>query len=93
MADFPDDADRVSILGCGRPDGGAANGAKRMLPGTKLGVKYYCADRNFEWDMKRRIVHIYDPQDTNARAEFYLLTHSDGPVRDNSYKMCQTIIY
>lgn len=67
--------------------------AKRMLPGTKVGIKYYCATRDFEWDMKRRIVHIYDRNDKNVPAEFYLLTHTDGPVRDNSYSKCETIIY
>jgi hypothetical protein len=73
--------------------GVAAIHAKRMLPGTKVGVKYYCATRDFEWDMKRRIVHVYDRLNANVRSEFYLLTHSDGPVRDNSYSMCQTIVY
>ena len=68
--------------------------SKRSLPGKKVGVKYYCADSSFNWDMAKRIVHIYDPTDSSVPAEFYRLIHTPGDpgLRDNSYSQCERIV-
>ena len=57
------------------------------------GIKFYCATKDFEWDMAKRIVHIYDPDDKAKTQKFYRLIHTPGAseLRDNSYNQCDEI--
>ena len=73
------------VMACG-------NNSKR-LSGKWVGVKYYCADRDFNWDMAKRIVHIYDRDNKVATQKFYRLIHTKGDpgLRDNSYSQCDEI--
>ena len=66
---------------------------KRSLPGTYVGVKYYCYDKKNGIDMKKRIVHIFDPKNPGSPQTFYRLIHTAGRpgLRDNSYSSCDLI--
>jgi hypothetical protein len=65
---------------------------RRYLTGSYTGTKYYCHD-GFDWDMKKRIVHIHDPLHPASPQTFYRLIHTGGPqgARDNSYGQCDLI--
>jgi hypothetical protein len=65
---------------------------KRQLPGSYVGTKYYCYDRN-GIDMKKRIVHIHDHVNPQAPQTFYRLIHTAASpnLRDNSYSACDLI--
>lgn len=65
---------------------------KRLLPGSYVGTKYYCYDRN-GIDMRKRIVHVHDPQNPRAAQSFYRLIHTSAEpgLRDNSYNQCDLI--
>ncbi len=73
------------VMACG-------NNSKR-LQGRFVGIKYYCADKSFEWDMSKRIVHIYDQDNKAATQQFYRLIHTSGSpgLTDNSYSNCDLI--
>ncbi|HTJ31241.1 MAG TPA: hypothetical protein VL346_12110 [Acidobacteriaceae bacterium] len=66
---------------------------KTMLKGTYVGVKYYCCDKYWEWDMAKRIVHVYDRLNPASPQSFYRLIHTPGApeARDNSYNQCDLI--
>ena len=71
----------------------ACGNASKRLPGKWVGKKYYCADKDFEWDMGKRIVHIYNPDEKATTQKFYRLVHTPGAsgLRDNSYNQCDEI--
>lgn len=71
----------------------ACGNRTKALQGTKRGVKYYCADSEFNWDMAKRIVHIYDTGNPNAAPEFYRLIHTKGKPGCylNTYSTCDRI--
>ena len=74
------------VMACG-------NNAK-TLPGKFVGIKYYCIDKSMDYDMKKRIVHIFDRDNKTKTQKFYRLTHTPGKegARDNSYCNCEEII-
>jgi hypothetical protein len=69
---------------------GIAN--KRALSGTYVGVKYYCYNAQ-GINMKKRLVHIYDPKNADNPQTFYILVHTAGQpgLRDNSYSNCDLV--
>lgn len=71
----------------------ACGNSGMKLPGKWVGDKYYCADKDFEWDMAKRIVHIYDRDNKATTQKFYRLIHTPGEaqLRDNSYNQCDEI--
>lgn len=71
----------------------ACGNNSKTLQGKYFGIKYYCIDRSMEYDMKKRIVHIYDRDDKAKTQKFYRLEHTPGPpnARDNSYCKCDEI--
>ena len=73
------------VMACGNPN--------KRLQGRWVGRKYYCATREFEWDMAKRIVHIYDLDNRVGTQKFYRLIHTAAQpgLRDNSYSQCDEI--
>lgn len=73
------------VMACG-------NSSKR-LQGTLIGKKYYCATSDFEWDMAKRIVHIYDPKNSSTAHKFYRLIHTKGKPGCylNTYSTCELV--
>lgn len=71
----------------------ACGDSGKTLKGKYIGVKYYCAKRDFSWDMAKRIVHIYDRDNKLGTQKFYRLIHTSAPVglRDNSYSQCDEV--
>jgi hypothetical protein len=74
------------ITACGNP--------AMKLQGKYVGEKYYCATKDFQWDMAKRIVHVYDTDNKAGTQKFYRLIHtkaSDPQLRDNQYGECDEI--
>jgi len=73
------------VMACGNPG--------MTLKGTFVGVKYYCANKDFSWDMAKRIVHVFDTKNQQGTQKFYRLIHKKGDpgLRDNSYSHCDEI--
>jgi len=71
----------------------ACGNNSKLLQGKYVGVKYYCSDRNLDFDMAKRIVHIYDRDNVAGTQKFYRLIHTPGApgLRDNSYSSCDEI--
>jgi len=63
------------------------------LKGRYIGLKYYCATRDGDFDMAKRIVHIYDQDDKAGTQKFYRLIHTKAApgLSDNSYRQCDEI--
>ena len=74
------------VMACGNPG--------KLLKGTFVGEKYYCANKDFSWDMAKRIVHVYDTKNRAGTEKFYRLIHTSASpgLRDNSYNRCDEII-
>jgi hypothetical protein len=72
----------------------ACGNTSKRLPPKYVGVKYYCIDKSMEYDMKKRVVHIYNKDDRLTTQKFYRLIHTAGraDLRDNSYSNCEEII-
>jgi hypothetical protein len=66
--------------------------SKKALPGSYVGTKYYCFNRD-GIDMAKRIVHIHDPKNPGSAETFYRLIHTSAApgLRDNSYSTCDLI--
>jgi hypothetical protein len=66
---------------------------KKALPGSYVGIKYYCYNRDNTIDMAKRIVHIYDRLNPGSPETFYRLIHTSArpDLRDNSYSTCDLI--
>jgi hypothetical protein len=71
---------------------GVALHKQHPLQGRYIGVKYYCVTKDFEWDMAKRIVHIYDLDHRAGTQKFYRLIHCKAlgkaqgqPVYTNDY--------
>jgi hypothetical protein len=68
------------------------------LPGTTVGIKYYCAKVNggkVDYDMAKRIVYVHDPENPTFRPKVYILYHLQAKqgLCDNSYSECHEIVY
>lgn len=71
----------------------ACGDSGKSLKGKYIGVKYYCANRDFGWDMGKPIVHIYDRDNRVGTQKFYRLIHTSSKpgLHDNSYSSCDEI--
>jgi hypothetical protein len=71
----------------------ACGNSSKQLKGTFVGVKYYCADAEMNWDMAKRIVHVYDTKNKAGTQKFYRLIHTKGKPGAylNTYSACDEI--
>jgi hypothetical protein len=66
----------------------------KPLRDARIGVKYYCYSTLAAIDMKKRIVHIYNPHNRRGTQKFYRLIHTSASpgLRDNSYSTVEEIV-